>query len=1673
MSTLKLGLLISATGGKRTVAELLAIEAAAKKTAESTERFAGLASALNSNVASAEKLAKALNKTPEELQAAIATLQKLRSAGASNDQVFVSLAAKFGLTVKEAKKLEAELRNIPAQAPSISALGGGIGELAFKFNNVIQAIQTLAMVAKPAYDLLIGSNERLNQQLLSSQTNLASATRIFEGDREVTDPTAKILATRPALESALKQIEKDTESLVGVTSQEVNQLFQVTLQNAAALNNQSKKFPDPIKAATSLTKGWAASLQVVGIPLFQANQEINSILRGQIDQNSLLAKNLNITNEQVRKWQSQGVLVDELNKRLETFVAGNAIAARSIAGMGSNIQDILERLGRDAGAPFLEPIISALEAIFNYLKANEGAIRSFTQQIATEFLKFGSEIGPALAPLGQTLLEIAENAGGPLLAALKGLLSVASGLITALAPIANILAGIVAQLAAFANTDIGGIAVQAAVATLALGKLGAMMGSLISAFPLLSGAFATLSTTSIPAAIAAFTQFSTIAIGSAQTAIASLTAGGIPGLIAGLSKLSASLLAASTAAAPLAAALLPLAGAIAVTFLVKGAKDLENAQEEIDTLGNSTENLTQESLNYAQKLSNLAKAQKANGSLTEEQKRQQAGYAQQARSTISAINDQIAALKEAKPANEAQANQIQLQVAQLERQKALLEKIAGSIRIQAKELPTLGTSYEQLAKKAESSTRAIAQAQSSEEAGKAAQENIDAIQQQQELGQITAEQAQAALAELANNKKLEVDVQQKAQAEITRIRKSELDLQVNDLKSQSDLIAAEAEAGKRPPVAAAEEVTRLKKQQLDLQLADVKEAIADEEAAIAAGRGSKSRLKELQSQQKGIQADQAKEAVDGEKRVQDARIKEVEDSYSKETEIAKGAELAKITEITKLQLQGTLSSEQAEGQKLQATKNRIEAELNAERTKAAALAQITATTPDQQKKLESQKRDSAKKIAQLEADSVKTEMDIRKNALAQITSETEKATRKLQVADKERLADLAEAEQRGVITKSEAEAQKAQLTTDRLKKELELERTTLAQLEKQPPSEERNNAILSARQRLADKRIAIVEAEAQREEQIRRAVLDRIEKANREALDKVQLAGQERAIATQRLINQGLLSEQDAGKVRVENQQQQYRAELSAAQQQQSALQQLLGQARTGKQREEAEKSVTEARKKTNDLTLKLLESEQAAQKATVDTAIAGIEKELAERNRAFDAQLTQLATVRQERAANTADAELSAQREISASEIITKSLDRQNQLLQAKANLLKATSDAAQTELELGVGNLDRAVELRKALDDQRISQQERVVIQAQLNRLGIDGETSIYAIVQQRQQLENALAAQKRAALLQEQQQAKSALELETRRNELASARAVTEARIAEIKAKAALLDAQATLQEQRVSGQKAIDAAQAELEKAQAGKDQGAIDAAQFQLQQTEQQAALQQRQAQTAIQLAQEQASLAGQNVKETISQQQAQAEIEKMARATLEIQQQTALKQFEAAEAARIQAQQLALARAEAEGIAAAAERTKAAQSSTQSSGAPQPVARRYGGDVQTGTTYEVAEAGAEMYRSPSGDYLIPDRGLYQFPEDGRILNARQTAAVMGGGLPTSAGRLPIPEPSQNAASDRTLINEIRGLRQEVANRPSAKAEIPVTFGSPDTQQWDQFLKLQRSLMRGI
>jgi hypothetical protein len=318
-------------------------------------------------------------------------------------------------TVGEFKKVRQEMEGLKKEASQSETtnkkVGGSIAELASKYFLVTQALQVFLAAAKPAYDALIGQNVELQQQLLGTQASLAATNDVFAGGIKITDPTKAIQALEGPVNAAVDKIRKGSLELVGVTSSELIPIF----QNIAG---QSSAIGGSLEDSANLTLKFAATLGTLNVPLFQQRQEISSILQGTIDQNSIVAKTLNITNEQVNNWKSQGTLISELSKRLEPFQAGNKLAAQTISGVSSNIEELFQNITREAGKPLTAELAADLDSLFKFLTAHQDDIQKFVNEgvngllsLIKGFKDTGSAIASDLEPLLKELAPLAEKLG--------------------------------------------------------------------------------------------------------------------------------------------------------------------------------------------------------------------------------------------------------------------------------------------------------------------------------------------------------------------------------------------------------------------------------------------------------------------------------------------------------------------------------------------------------------------------------------------------------------------------------------------------------------------------------------------------------------------------------------------------------------------------------------------------------------------------------------------------------------------------------------------------------------------------------------------------------------------------------------------------------------------------------------------------------------------------------------------------------------------------------------------------------------------------------------------------------------------------------------------------------------------------------------------------------------
>lgn len=288
-----------------------------------------------------------------------------------------------------------------------------MGQKLFFLQNSLQALQ--GIVAGGPFDLLIGQNVRLQEQLLATQAGLAATSKVVVNGSRLADPTVAIQALGPLMRQQIDYIRQGSLELVGVTSGQLVDSFQIIAGQASQIGLSMNQSAD-------LTLSLAAAMGTLGIPLFQARQEITSILTGTIDMNSVLAKSLGITNQQVQAWKSSGQTFEQLSKRLEAFRAGNSLAAQTINGVTSNIQELFEEIGRKAGEQLLKPIVDQLNVVYEYLNKNKDAIVATATATASVVMKgvqsfldgVGAIFGATEEALGQIPVYLLESFGNVL-----------------------------------------------------------------------------------------------------------------------------------------------------------------------------------------------------------------------------------------------------------------------------------------------------------------------------------------------------------------------------------------------------------------------------------------------------------------------------------------------------------------------------------------------------------------------------------------------------------------------------------------------------------------------------------------------------------------------------------------------------------------------------------------------------------------------------------------------------------------------------------------------------------------------------------------------------------------------------------------------------------------------------------------------------------------------------------------------------------------------------------------------------------------------------------------------------------------------------------------------------------------------------------------------------------
>ena len=311
-----------------------------------------------------------------------------RHVGAVGD-----LKEAFSYLLPELGNFAKQLQNINKLMPT-TIVGTGFEALSTTVNNSAQSVarlgyvffglqQSIGLVQQTFngfFNSTIRRQAELEATILQTKTTLASTARVLVDGLQINDPLAAIEALDKPIEETITNIRRRSLEIAGTTSQAIIQTFSV-------VSAQIGQIGGDLKDAEDLSISFAAALGTIGLsnPMY-ATQEIRSILTGNIDQNSVLARSLGITNEDVTKAKASAEgLVSWLEGRLAAFGAGQKIAATQLSGVLSNVLEVYEEFTREIGKPVLAPLLDAITAIFDKLSGVFKQLLGFASALGTAF----------------------------------------------------------------------------------------------------------------------------------------------------------------------------------------------------------------------------------------------------------------------------------------------------------------------------------------------------------------------------------------------------------------------------------------------------------------------------------------------------------------------------------------------------------------------------------------------------------------------------------------------------------------------------------------------------------------------------------------------------------------------------------------------------------------------------------------------------------------------------------------------------------------------------------------------------------------------------------------------------------------------------------------------------------------------------------------------------------------------------------------------------------------------------------------------------------------------------------------------------------------------------------------------------------------------------------------
>lgn len=261
---------------------------------------------------------------------------------------YEAVAASMQGILQQLRKVDTETKRTTRSG---TELGRSFRNIALRTIAIIGIVRSFRLVTGAIRDA-VGAGIEYNATIEQSRLAIAS---LITAQADLVTATGEHLQGVEALDAAYE-----------LATDQVRKLRIAGIQTAATTKELVDAFQQAVGAGTAagltldeirvFTIRIAQAAGALGVPYRQLNEEIRSLLGGIIDQNTRIAKSLQITNDQVRAAKEQNRLADFLNEKFAAFgVAGERIV-KTWNALKSNVKETLELLSGEITKPLFEAL---------------------------------------------------------------------------------------------------------------------------------------------------------------------------------------------------------------------------------------------------------------------------------------------------------------------------------------------------------------------------------------------------------------------------------------------------------------------------------------------------------------------------------------------------------------------------------------------------------------------------------------------------------------------------------------------------------------------------------------------------------------------------------------------------------------------------------------------------------------------------------------------------------------------------------------------------------------------------------------------------------------------------------------------------------------------------------------------------------------------------------------------------------------------------------------------------------------------------------------------------------------------------------------------------------------------------------------------------------------------